>query len=94
MSKGRAPALPEGAVSTTDIDIAAYWHLHGLELLKIERAGRQNGKSIFARFYFRDPGDLADGLAVRYIGSESFKHDKSKRGLSSAWKNTRKEWRR
>ncbi len=82
-------------VSTTDIALASYWHMRGLELFKLKPKRTKNGKgSRYAEIFFRDPEGIAEQLAFEYTNSESMKFDESQRAIKKVIQRTRdRDWR-
>ena len=69
-----------GQWSTTDLGTAAYCHMRGLEVLKVENAAVGGGGSKY-HFVFKDPEDQGPSLSVQYINSESRQFDAAVRRL-------------
>lgn len=90
MSRARGSEPAPAIWSTTDVGVAAYLRLNGLELHKITRAGKQNGRSIFGRWHFRDPEGVAGQLCAEYANSAFCRFDQEKRSLTSLVANVRK----
>lgn len=68
-----------GTWSTTDLGTAAYCHMRGLRVLKVE-LGAAAGAAKFV-FMFVDPDDEGPNLSVQYINSESRQFDAAVRSL-------------
>lgn len=71
--------MGENSVDTIDLAIAAFWLMHGLEVVKIEPV--YGGHPSHCRFYFRDEKGEAESLATRYVNSECRQFDEAIRVL-------------
>ena len=63
---------------TSDIGVAAYVMMKGLKLQSATRDSRGRFK-----FIFSDPRDLANGLSVDFVNSESAKFDAHMKNLKN-----------
>lgn len=62
--------------ATTDLALAGYLKLRGLELVKIDRSNEKR-----AVFYFNDSLDVVEHLAIEFANSEFRKYDAEIRAL-------------
>ena len=73
-------ARDSDTLSTTDIGLAAYYLLHGLELTGIERDPNVRN-TLDCIFCFRDPAGVADELLIRWTNSAEQRFDNQMRAL-------------
>ena len=62
--------------ATTDLALAGYLKLRGLELVKIDRSNEKR-----AVFYFNDNLDVVEHMAIEFANSEFRKYDAEIRAL-------------